>query len=61
MVNTLKVVNINNTNVEIYDKYSTGKTVSNEKNRFTDVAFDLKDENILPFLNNKEGLTVKWV
>ena len=34
MVNTLKVVNINNTNVEIYDKYPTDKTVPNEKNRF---------------------------
>ena len=53
------MVNINNTNVEIYDKYPTGKTVPNEKIVFRDVPFDLKDENILQFLNNKEGLTVK--
>ena len=59
MVYTLKVVNINNTNVEIYDKYPTGKTVPNEKIVFRDVPFDLKDENILQFLNNKKGLTVK--
>ena len=30
MVNTMKGVNINNTKVEIHDKYPTGKTVPNE-------------------------------
>ena len=31
LVNNLKVVNINNTEIEIHDKYPTGKAVPNEK------------------------------
>ena len=58
MVNTMKGVNINNTKVEIHDKYPTGKTVPNEKIVFRDVPFDLKDEDILQFLNNK-GIMIK--
>ena len=40
------------------DKYPTGKTVPNEKNVFRDVPFDLKDEDILQFFNNK-GIMIK--
>ena len=46
MVNTSKGGNINNSKVEIHDKYPTGKTVPNEKNAFRDAPFDLKDEDI---------------
>ena len=47
MVNNLKVVNINNTEIEIHDKYPTGKAVPNEKIVFRDVPFNLKDKHIL--------------
>ena len=49
MVNTLKGVNINNTKLEIHDKYPTSKTVPNEKIVFRDAPFDLKDEDIYNF------------
>ena len=49
MVNNLKVVNINNTEIEIYDKYYTAKAVPTEKLVFRDVPFDLKDEHILHY------------
>ena len=52
-------MNINNTKVESNEKYPTGKTVSNEKKVFRDDPFDLKDEHILQFLNNKEGIMIK--
>ena len=58
MVN-LKVVNINNTEIEIHDIYPTGKPISNEKIVFRDVPFDLKDEHILNCWKNKDGIMVK--
>ena len=41
------------TNILLVKQYPT------KKNVFRDVPLDLKDEDILHFFNNKEGLTIK--
>ena len=59
MVNTVKIINIDNTSVEIHDSYPTAKSVPNEKIVFRDVPFQLKDDQILNFLKNQKGIIVK--
>ena len=61
MVNTVNIIDINNTSVEIHDSYPTAKSVPNEKNVFRDVPFQLKDDQILNFLNNQKGIIVSEI
>ena len=59
MTTIIKAIDINGRTVDVHDIYPTSKSIPNEKVVFKDIPFSVNDKEIIKFLNDQPGITVK--